>query len=485
MTTTLTRAAAVPLAFSHAWTAWSLGLALALAALTINPAPAHAGVIGETAEHFAKELTDDPVAQKEIGEAVETLIESAPDAREIVKHGPGAKGGPKGVSGPFQELVVNFDKMACAAWIISFRNTLLGLMLKRDPETPPETIRAAQNLLNKVVFACRKVFDDEELYEVGGGGVTGGGGSGVGTAGGNSGPGATQVDGEWVLSASDRICWNRCADKWAGWKNAEAMRQRAEQRMREARDEAAALERTGIPDSESRLAELERAYAKSWGNTPPTGHAGAQLANLRTEVAQRRAEVRQLRQEADALQQALDGLSQAEQDALKAYLDCMKACADQARAAGSPSTFADRTIEVLTPRLQIGMLLPVRPVREETVQLEAIMPLRTGTANMSGTEVSLALPFGRDLASQTRADAASAMELARSDHFEHGQHPAQPAGSEPATSVPEPTYVTPPAEVVQDAPAPQEFIEFQPPVEVRSPGEFYCPDHPGMGPHSH
>jgi hypothetical protein len=489
MITTLTRSAAVPWALSNSWTACVLGLALALGALTFNPAPAHAGVIGETAEEFSKKVTDDPVAQKEIGEAVETLIESAPDAREVAKEGIGVKGGPRQVSGPFQELVVNFDKMACAAWIISFRDTLLGLMLQRDPEAPPQTIQAAQNLLNKVVFACRKVLDPDTNYGVAGGSTTGGG-AGGGT--GSTGPGVDVIDGELVSTASDWICWNRCSDAWSAWKSAQGMRSRAEQRAREARRHADALERSTIPAAEreaanaqSRLSELEAKQPAYPKHDPAIdngiGEASAEIARLRTEIAKMKAEAAAKRQEASALDQALAGLRQAEADALKAYLDCLKSCAEQARIGHKPSTFAEATLEKLTPRLQIGSLLPVPYKPEESeetrmARLEAIGQLRTGQANMSGTEVSLALPYGRGRGGQARAEAFRAMELAKSDSFEHHGGYADPVLSDVENI---------PAGAIEDIAAPEEFVEAQLPLEVQQPAEFYCPDHPGMGPHSH
>jgi hypothetical protein len=490
MTTTLTRSAAVPWAPSNARTAWFLALALALGALTFNPAPARAGVVSETAETFAGKVTDDPVAQKEIGNAADTLIKLAPAAVEVAGN-TGAKG-TAGVSGPFEELVVNFDKMACAAWIISFRDKLLGLMLAQDPETPPATIAAAQNLLNKVTFACRKVLDPDTNYGVAGGsGQSGTGGSGGADSGeSSSGPPPEVIDGVLVITTTDHICWDRCRDKWSAWKNAEGLRSRAEQRMREAKLRADTLESDTIPwmgrrqaAAQSRLDRLKARQPK-WPRHDPAIDAGiaeaeTEIANLRTETAKMKAEVASLRSEVQALKRALPGLRQAEKAALKLYLDCLKACAATASIANEKSDFVDRTIERLSPRLQTSdaRTIPSEPRPAEsqetrTARLEAIGALRTGQASMSGTEVSLALPYGRDRGGQARAEAGRAMDLARSDRFEQNDGYAQQVDRE----IPETEDI--PVEAFGQGQHPAEFVEVQPPVE------FYCPNHPGMGPHS-
>jgi hypothetical protein len=500
MTTQHTRSAAVPWALSNARTAWFLALALALGALTFNPAPAHAGVVSETAETFAGKVTDDPVAQKEIGNAADALFKLAPAAVEVA--GKAGVKGTAGVSGPFEELVVNFDKMACAAWIITFRDKLLGLMLARDPETPPETIAAAQNLLNKVTFACRKVLDPDTKYGVAGtGGQSGNGASGGDDSGaGSSGPPPEVIDGVLVISTTDHICWDRCRDKWSAWKNAEGLRARAEQRMRAAKLRADTLESDTIPWMERRQAaaqsQLDRLKARQpkWPRHDPAIDAGiaqakTDIENLRTETAKMRTEVASLRHEAKALERALPGLRQAEKAALKRYLDCLKSCAATASLANEKSDFVDRTIERLSPRLETSDARTIpsepRPAESEetrTARLEAIGALRTGQANMSGTEVSLAVPYGRDRGGQARAEAGRAMDLARSVRFE------QRDGYDQQVDQDVPGDEAIPAGAFGQSQPPAELVEVQPPadfVEVQPPSEFDCPGHPGMGPHSH
>jgi hypothetical protein len=155
-----------------------------------------------------------------------------------------------------------------------------------------------------------------------------------------------------------------------------------------------------------------------------------------------------------------------------------------------PSTFAEAVIGKFTPLLRIS-LAPTRtrivPVPESaenrTARLEGIGALRTGQAAMSGTEVSLALPYRRDLGGQTRAEASRAMDQAWDQHFGHRDDYAQPVET-PA----EPSFVPPPLEPLGDSAPLVEYIEAHPPaefIESQPATEFYCPDHPGMGPHSH
>lgn len=363
---------------------------LALAALALPIERAHAGVVGETSEAFASKVTDDPTAQKEIGNAVETLSRLLPGAGEAAGELGGAPRGvrpARGISGPFEDLVVNFDKLACAAWIVSYRDWYLGLILKRDPETPPETLAAAQNLLNKVIFGCRKIIDPG-TYEAlaatpqpeAGPAAQPGGGS------------ATQVDvidGVLMITASDNICWNRCRDKWAAWKGARAMRQRAEDRLAAARLRADTLARNTIPALERELAGSERALAEMQARRPRYPRSDPRLdssiaredvnaANLRTQIERHRADLEALRREIRDLDASLAGLQQREDAARQVYLDCIRGCRDQARAAGDRSDFAEKTVEELSRVPSVGMLpTPVRPV-DRRMDMRIGRPARYG-----------------------------------------------------------------------------------------------------------
>jgi hypothetical protein len=492
------RAAAVPAPFVAArlWTWFVLGFAIG-AAFLFTPGVAHAGGLSEVGETFAGKVTDDPTAAKEIGNAFEALVEVLPESGQVARELSGGRRTirpARGVSGPFQELVVNFDKMACAAWIVSYRDWLLGLMLKRDPETPPQTIAAAQNLLNKVIYGCRKVLDPES-YQAGGTATGGGAPTTAPEAESGSATRVEVIDGELMISVSDNICWNMCRDRWLAWKGAAGTRQRAEDSMRDKRRTAEVLERDTIPWLERRLASAERQHADLVKRRPPyprsdpaidrqVAEKEAEIANLRTEVDAKKAEVGNLRAEGDALEQALPGLREAERAALEAYLDCLKRCKSMADSAQDPSSWADRTIGKLQPRLdaldrqappparpaedrRTSMAPPMAPESEQVLaaRLEAITALRTGQAATSGTEVipSIHGNFGPE-SGLARHDARDAAERSRY----HDRHDViEPMGQTPFVEAPaamnevpsEPVIFDPPSEPV-GYPAPPSEVEW-------------------------
>ena len=228
-------------------------------------------------------------------------------------------------------------------------------------------------------IGCRKILDPDS-YTAGGGGTA----TAPQTSSQPANSSATSVeviDGELMISVSDNICWNRCRDKWIAWKGAEGMRKRAEERIRSDRRTADVLESDTIPWLERQLADARKDLADMQARRPAYPRADpplnariaqkeADIANLQTDIAQKRAEVARLRQEVEALQQNLPGLVRDEKAKLQAYLDCIHACATQARSAGDPSGFAEKTEENLRRQMLLldTMLRDIAPPATRTSQ---------------------------------------------------------------------------------------------------------------------
>ncbi|MBV1918737.1 MAG: hypothetical protein KUG65_11860, partial [Sphingomonadaceae bacterium] len=338
---------------------------LLLAASAWPVAKAHAGTVEQIAEEFAKKVTDDPTLRKEIGNAVEALADTVPNGPEAIR---GIKGQavrpPRGASGPLVELVVNFDKVACAGWLITFRKKIIDLQIAR---ADPAKIAAAQTLYNKVVFGCRKIID-EETYEQ------------IGKAPGtqteaqpepedeqDSGLGyrIRFIDGVLVLSASDAICADKCRKEWLNWKSAVRTRTGTERRITFASDRINDIANSELPGTKRRLAAEKRVlkYYKDkqarrrHGYDPKdavaTTKSEVKISNLETRIKDLAAESKNLEAEVKALGQKMPGLLQTEKAALKAYLDCLKKCKSAADSASDSSDFADKTIGILERRMRI------------------------------------------------------------------------------------------------------------------------------------
>ena len=327
--------------------------------------PAHAGVVEQTAEEFSKKVTDDPLAQKEIGNAVEAFAETLPNVPEAIRGVKGQGVRPqRGVSGPFVDLLVNFDKIACAGWLITFRSKLLELQLQKDPPANPKTIQAAQNLYNKVIFGCRKILDEETYAQLEDAPGTETTPEVEAEEESSRGYRVEVIDGETVISVEDAICAKMCRTEWLAWKAASRTRAATQRRITYAQDRINDLTNSLIPGAERRLGYAEqdlkdmKAKRPKYPRSDPPLNAriakkDVEAINLRTQIAGYKAEKAQLEQEVRTLRQKLPGLLQTEKVTLQAYLDCLNKCLGMAKAAGATSEFAEDTIGNLQRRMRI------------------------------------------------------------------------------------------------------------------------------------
>lgn len=258
--------------------------------------------------------------------------------------------------------LMNFDELACQTLVVQFSLVRRNLIIN---DAPPETIREAYDLFNKLYKACQPILEPDVDFTAGGG------------------EDATEpeppediklVDGVLIDSVPDKICWQRCQDEWSAWKTAEAQLRRTQRQLVQAERRAWALSSNVIPsyhdqirNAQSELEEL-RNLRQSTNSISEKERLRQRISQtelhesfLRQELAKAEQDLTRLEQQIPELRQEYAEAQKQVEETLQAYLDCLRRCQEQANAVDEHSRFVERTIERLTPRLEL-----MRPKREET-----------------------------------------------------------------------------------------------------------------------
>jgi hypothetical protein len=321
----------------HGWSRFvRFGLAGSLAALMAGPVLAQA-----KAKNPPPKLTE-----QDAKEVIDDLQDLADTARQLGKQGGrvlGRSGGAKiaGPLGALTELLTEGPTLACAFWRMSFNRHLekLAAIVAEDPSPENlEIVQEFQRIMDRVALACDRATQDY-----------GTGGAGSEPEGGAEGEGPQEEGPPHDLTPEEKACWPLCRDAWHAVDSAiEGVRLRAA-RLDKAQNEAVEAEKM-LQSAQDRLRQAEQdagaleQFQKYARRVDPVAEAKRRAADrartdARNDVLARQGDVERARAAA----------TQAEQDFAQwlveltkrraAYRECLKKCAvsasQQAGGAGS------------------------------------------------------------------------------------------------------------------------------------------------------
>lgn len=276
----------------------------------------------------------------------------------------------RGASGALGELVVNSGSLICNAWIISFRQHVLGMVIESTSMDGDELtaqlklIQESQDFMTKLELECTKVGfigiggedagdDDDETGDDDGDD----GDDGDDDDGGEPDDDSSAVDilpGETI---ADAICRHRCYDLYRAMVQADRdLRETAE--LFKGVAETAAREKAKVAELEAEIAAAQAALeaANKVLETPVTGSptpaqvealtrasrareaAERALSDLKSKLEQQQAKADKAQETLEIVQRTLERRIAEAESATRAYYDCLRHCLDEAAAAGEATT---------------------------------------------------------------------------------------------------------------------------------------------------
>jgi hypothetical protein len=291
---------------------------------------------GVEASGFSDVVSDNPEIQNAI-DALEKAVESAVTEGEATR----------GASGSLADILYGSDTLIASAWIVSFRNWYIGLVVEDDPPTSPEVLAAAKHLFDLVIAATQPILDPETRRLVSSDGF-----APEPEAATETDAGLIRADGVLVLGANDRIAYERTSAERVAFNAAEAAVRRAlaalaenERRREELRDLIA------LQEASARRLQSERDLL---GASPKSGRRDSEIVRVENELGAARSLAREYRGELDELQnrapdlhRTLAGTLQREQKAVDDYIASLEAEQRRAAQGGENSEFVGKTLDIL------------------------------------------------------------------------------------------------------------------------------------------